>query len=183
MKVASAVDESCDVSKYVECMEPMHNATVGHPHGLFQDEEDLATSCPIIKNGIKCIKDFVAKCGSDMIAENYQDQFEKPAELLTKICDYQSTLRKEYLKISPCLLENNDDFEICSVKVQEFLGYHEANTVEKELTMTCMYELMLRACLMSTGAEKCGMEAASLIRHVLLYSPSLGMETCSRTTA
>lgn len=177
---ARGEDAKCDVSKYVECMEPIHNATFGHEHGLFQDSGDLEKNCPIIQTGIQCIRDFAKECGTEMIAENFQDQFEKPAEFLTKICDTQSTIRTEYLKASPCMRENEEDFEVCSTKVQEFLAFHEADTEEKEFTMTCMYEMMLRACLMSTAAEKCGMEAATFVRKALNYSPSLGLQTCSK---
>ncbi|GFW73843.1 HSF_DOMAIN domain-containing protein [Trichonephila clavipes] len=116
-----------------------------------------------------------------MIAENFHEQFERPAEFLTKICDSDSPLRTEYLKASPCLQEHSDDLEVCSTKVQEFLAMlDDADTNEKEMTMTCMYEMMLRACLLSTGAEKCQLEKASFIRKALLYSPSLGMQTCSK---
>ncbi|XP_055931803.1 uncharacterized protein LOC129962104 [Argiope bruennichi] len=174
-------EENCDVSRYVACMEPIHNATFGHPNGLFQDSNDLATSCPIIKNGIKCIQDYASQCGTDMIAENFHEQFERPAEFLTKICDSSSPIRNDYLKASPCLHEKSDDLEVCSTKVQEFLAIlDEPDTNEKELTLTCMYEMMLRACLMSTSAEKCGLETAVFIRKALLYSPSLGMQTCSK---
>ncbi|GFY46201.1 HSF_DOMAIN domain-containing protein [Trichonephila inaurata madagascariensis] len=178
---SAAADDNCDVSKYITCMEPIHNVTFGHQNGLFQDSNDLATSCPIIKTGIKCIKDFATECGTDMIAENFHEQFERPAEFLTKICDSDSPLRTEYLKASPCLQEHSDDLEVCSTKVQEFLAMlDDADTNEKEMTMTCMYEMMLRACLLSTGAEKCQLETASFIRKALLYSPSLGMQTCSK---
>lgn len=34
--------------------------------------------------------------------------------------------------------EATEDLEICSTKVQEFLGIYEAKTVDMELTMTCM---------------------------------------------
>ncbi|CAL1293558.1 unnamed protein product [Larinioides sclopetarius] len=174
-------DNKCDVSKYVECMEPIHNATFGHSNGLFQDSNDLATSCPIIKNGIKCIQDYAKECGTDMIAENFHEQFERPAEFLEKICDSTAPIRIEYLKASPCLQEKSDDLEVCSAKVQEFLAtLDEPNTNEKELTLTCTYEMMLRACLLSTTAEKCGLETAAFIRKALLYSPSLGMQTCSK---
>ncbi|GIY59705.1 HSF_DOMAIN domain-containing protein [Caerostris extrusa] len=178
--IAPAIaEENCDVSRYTECMEPIHNATFGHPNGLFQDSNDLVKKT--IKEGIKCIQDFVKDCGTDMIAENYHEQFEKPAEFLDKICDPSSPLRTEYLKASPCLQEKSDDLEVCSTKVQEFLSIlDEADSNEKELTLTCMYEMMLRACLLSTSGEKCGLETASFIRKALLYSPSLGMQTCSK---
>ncbi|KFM79892.1 hypothetical protein X975_26638, partial [Stegodyphus mimosarum] len=149
--VSVSAEDNCDVSKYVECMEPMYNATYGHPHGLYQTSEDLSVTCPILKKGIACIKTFADTCGTEMIAESYSDQFERPFEFLNKICDSSSPIRTEYLKASPCMLENSDDFEICSTKVQEFLAYHDADTEEKEITMTCMFEMMLRACLMSTG--------------------------------
>ncbi|GFS71065.1 HSF_DOMAIN domain-containing protein [Nephila pilipes] len=178
---SAATDEKCDVKRYIECMEPIHNVTFGHPNGLYQDSNDLATSCPVIKTGIKCIQDFATECGTDMIAENFHEQFERPAEFLTKICDSDSPLRNEYLKASPCLQEHSDDLEVCSTKVQEFLAIlDDADTNEKEIVMTCMYEMMLRACLLSTGAEKCQLETASFIRKALLYSPSLGMKTCSK---
>jgi len=177
-----ADDDKCDVTKYEECMGPFHNATFGHEHGLFQDASDLQENCPVIRRGIDCIRDYAKECGTEMIAENFQDQFERPATFLLKICDTRSTIRKEYLKASPCFRENAEDLEICSTKVQEFLAFHEADTVAKELTMTCMYEMMLRACLMSTAAEKCGMDAATFMRKALLYSPSLGMETCKKET-
>lgn len=41
-----AEDENCAVSKYVACIEPIHNATFGHEHGLYQDAGDLETNCP-----------------------------------------------------------------------------------------------------------------------------------------
>ncbi|KAG8183150.1 hypothetical protein JTE90_029508 [Oedothorax gibbosus] len=180
--VSSVASEAgpCDVSRYVDCMGPIHNATFGHQHGLFQDANDLAEGCPVIKRGVKCIQDFATECGTDMIAENYHEQFERPAEFLIRICDSQSELRTEYLKASPCLLEANDDLEVCSTKVQEFLGIFEPKTEETELTMTCIYEMMLRACLMSTSVEKCGLETANFVRKALQFSPSLGMETCAK---
>ncbi|KAF8794452.1 hypothetical protein HNY73_002432 [Argiope bruennichi] len=142
---------------------------------------DMYVNPGIIKNGIKCIQDYASQCGTDMIAENFHEQFERPAEFLTKICDSSSPIRNDYLKASPCLHEKSDDLEVCSTKVQEFLAIlDEPDTNEKELTLTCMYEMMLRACLMSTSAEKCGLETAVFIRKALLYSPSLGMQTCSK---
>lgn len=54
----------------------------------------------IIKKGIQCIQNYAKECGTEMIAENFEDQFEKPAKLLTKICDPQSSVRRgKYLGI------------------------------------------------------------------------------------
>ncbi|XP_015929409.1 uncharacterized protein [Parasteatoda tepidariorum] len=172
-------EDKCDVSKYVECMEPIHNATFGHPKGIYQDSNDLATSCPIIKDGLACVQKYADECGTEMIAEDYNDQIKRPADFLAKICDPTSPIRREYLKASPCLLEHAEDFEICSTKVQEFLAEFAADTSDKEHTLTCIFEMMLRACLMSTGVEKCGMQTATFVRKALLYSPSTGLKTCN----
>lgn len=52
----------------------------------------------IITTGIGCIKNYAKECGTEMIAENFQEQFEKPATFLTKICDKESSIRKgEYI--------------------------------------------------------------------------------------
>lgn len=52
----------------------------------------------IITTGIGCIRNYAKECGTEMIAENFQEQFEKPATFLTKICDKESSMRKgEYI--------------------------------------------------------------------------------------
>ena len=44
--------------------------------------------------GITCIRNYAKECGTEMIAENFEEQFEKPATFLTKICDSRSPIRK-----------------------------------------------------------------------------------------
>nr|ACH48194.1 cysteine proteinase cathepsin L [Cyriopagopus schmidti] len=127
-----SAQDACDISEFVSCMEPIHNATFGHEHGLLQGSSDLEETCPILRQGETCVKNYAERCGTEMIAEDFHEQFEKPALLIREICNRRSPLRGEYLQVVSCLRQHIDDLEACSSRAEEFLSNHEADTDEKE---------------------------------------------------
>ncbi|XP_067128186.1 uncharacterized protein [Centruroides vittatus] len=133
-----------------------------------QTSEDLEKLCEIANKSFNCVEDFLHMCFADWHQQLINLVLEDELHVFKELCQVESELQTEFLKIAPCLsVAFNNTLHVCFENFERVVNQVTGENIEARIPSGCCYFNKFYDCTFDQVDGSCGKESFSTFKKLL----------------